>query len=175
MNKVQNQISDISKDFKLTDNELKKYEDKCKILLYEKDSLSLRVEEFNKELRNKIENISNISSEKDEYSQKLRIISEEYDKLLRAYDYLNLDFKKLSASSHTTENINENLKKQTEGYLRRIKELEEELRNSIRLAEMADFKRLEAEKTSETLIKDMHSAKAYQENLIILVMIYKEN
>lgn len=158
-NKLQQQLGEMSKDFKITDNELKKYEDKYKVLIYEKDSLLLRTEELNKELRNKIDISTSTLREKEEISQKLRILSEEYDKLLRAYDYLNLDFKKLSGKAQAADSVNESLKKQEELYVRNFKELEEELRISLRNAEMAEYKRIEAEKTSEVLLKDMNTVK----------------
>ena len=164
-NKFQQQLGEISRGFEFTDNELKKYEDKSKVLVYERDSLTIRVEELNKELRNKIDAANLSLREKDEVSQKLRIVSDEYDKIVRAYDYLNLDFKKLSGKIQATDNMNESLKKQEELYIRNIKDLEDELRNSLRSAEMAEYKRIEAEKTSETLIKDIHTVKSFSRDL----------
>ena len=164
-NRFQQQLGEISKDFKVTDNELRKYEDNYKVLVYERDSLSIRAEELSKELRIKIDVANLALREKDELSQKLRIVSEEYDKILRAYDYLNLDFKKLSGRAHATDSMNETFKKQEEIYIRNIKELEDQLRNTLRSVEMAEYKRIEAEKTSETLIKDIHTVKSFSRDL----------
>jgi chromosome segregation ATPase len=164
-NKLQMQIQEISKDYKYTSVELQKFEEKSKILSYEKDSISVRTEELAKEIRSKNDIISKISQEKDEIMQKFRIISEDYDKLVRAYDYLNLDFKKLSGKILASDNLNENLKNQEETYVRNISQLEEELRNALRNSEIADFKRQEAEKTSESLLKEVHSAKSISRDL----------
>lgn len=163
--RLQSQLQDASKELVYNENKLKALEDKYNALSYEKESFAVRVEEIGKELRNKIELSASALRDKDDLSQKLRMISDEYDKLLRAYDFLNLDYKKLTGKSAAGENLIENLKKQEETYMRTIKKLEEDLRNAVRVAEMADYKRIDAEKTSENLIKDMHSAKSFNREL----------
>ncbi|OMJ74916.1 hypothetical protein SteCoe_26055 [Stentor coeruleus] len=158
--KLQNQIQDMTKDLSYNENKIKALEEKQKALNYEKDNFAIKVDEIGKELRNEIEISANTFKDKDELSQKLRIISEEYDKLLRAYDFLNLDLKKLTTKTTAGENLIENLKKQEDIYVKTIKKLEEDIRNAIRAKEVAEFKRIDAEKTSENLIKDIHSAKS---------------
>ena len=167
LNKLQSQLLEISNEYKYADNELKKYEENYKTLTYEKDSIFRRLEENNKDLRNKTEIINSFSKERDELSQKLRILSEDYEKLSRTYDYLNLDYKKLSTKASATLNLNESMKKTEEFHIKTIKDLEEQLRNISRSAEMADYKRIEAEKTSESLLKDIHSAKSITRDLDI--------
>ena len=106
LNKLQSQLLEISNEYKYADNELKKYEENYKTLTYEKDSIFRRLEENNKDLRNKTEIINSFSKERDELSQKLRILSEDYEKLSRTYDYLNLDYKKLATKASATLNLN---------------------------------------------------------------------
>ncbi|OMJ95780.1 hypothetical protein SteCoe_667 [Stentor coeruleus] len=158
--KLQSQIQDITKDLSYSENKLKNLEEKQKGLNYEKDNFALKVDEIGKELRNEIEVSANALKDKDELSQKLRIISEEYDKLIRAYDFLNLDFKKLTTKTIAGENLIESLKKQEDIYVRTIKQLEDDVRNALRAKEVAEYKRIDAEKNSENLVKDMHSVKS---------------
>lgn len=165
--KLQSQIQDLSKDLSYSENKLKALEEKQKALNYEKDNFAVRVDEIGKELRNEIEVSANAQRDKDELSQKLRMISEEYDKLLRAYDFLNLDYKKLTTKTLAGENLIENVKKQEDIYVRTIKQLEEDVRNAVRAKEVAEYKRIDAEKTSENLLKDMHSAKSLTRDLDI--------
>ncbi|OMJ91559.1 hypothetical protein SteCoe_5809 [Stentor coeruleus] len=165
ISRFQSQYQDISKQLSYRDNEIRSLEERYKALIYEKDSISNRLEENNKELRIKIEISANLQKDKDELIQKLRILSEEFDKLHRSYDFLNLDYKKLIGKSAAGENLIESLKQQEDVYVKTIKQLEEDLRDASRAAEISEFKRIEAEKTSENLLKDMHSAKNINRNL----------
>lgn len=163
--KYQTQFQDMSKDFMINDGRIKNLEERCKVLGYEKDCLASKSEELSRDLRSKVEILSGATREKEDLSSKIRVLSDEYDKLLRAYDYLNLDYKKLSGKNSASETLNENFKKQEEHYIRKVKDLEEELRNAIRAYEMTEYKRIEAEKTSEALLKDIHSTKTLSREL----------
>lgn len=165
LSRLQSQYHDISKQLSYRENEIRSLEERYKALIYEKDSISNRSEELSKELRVKIEASASLLKDRDEIAQKLRILSEEFDKLLRAYDFLNLDYKKLTGKSVAGENLIESLKQQEDIYVKTIKQLEEDLRDASRATEVSEFKRIEAEKISENLLKDMHSAKNINRNL----------
>ena len=152
-NKYLMQIQDISRDFNANDNRLKALEDKYSQVIFENENILKKNEEITRELRAKCEMLNAMSRDKDDLIVKIRNISDAYEQLVRAYDYLNLDFKKLSGKASATEGMNEGFKKQEDLYIRKIEELEGELRNLIRTCEMAEYKRLEAEKTAEALLK----------------------
>jgi chromosome segregation ATPase len=157
--KFQRQFQDLTKEFGINEGRLKNLEDRFNQVNFEKEGLFNKCEELTRDLRAKIEFSAGITREKEDLSIKIRCLSEEYDKLLRAYDYLNLDFKKLSGKASASESLTENLKKQEDLYLRKIKELEDQLRNLFRTCEMSEFKRIEAEKTAEAFINDVKTSK----------------
>jgi chromosome segregation ATPase len=159
LNRLQIQLQEFSSDKKTLENNIQRLEDHSKTLGYERDTLGNKYDQLTQDLRSKIETIAVLSREKEELSQKIRLKAEDYDEISRAYDYLNLDYKKLSNKLSAIENSNENLKKQEEVYIRSIKQLEEENRTSNRLVEMNEYKRIEAEKAAESLLKEFHSAK----------------
>ena len=151
------QLQEISNELSYKNNEIRINEERFKGFLYEKDNLIKKIEEDNKEIRNKSEFTSDLLREKDEISQKYRSLLEEFDKLSRAYNYLDLEAKKLSGKAANSDNFVDSLKKQEDNYIRTIKELEEELEKAIRTAEIADYDRHEAEKKIEELLNEINS------------------
>lgn len=149
--KLQVQVQNISK-------ELEFYTEKCKTTGFEKEMLSNKAEENNKELQNKIATLSILSREKEDLQIKYRLLSEDFDKLERAYEHLIEKVEEI-------ERVNKSLNANEEVNLRTIQELEEELQRAIRVVELADYKRIEAERTSEELFHNMHSAKSLTKDL----------
>ena len=75
------QLQEISNELSYKNNEIRINEERFKGFLYEKDNLIKKIEEDNKEIRNKSEFTSDLLREKDEISQKYRSLLEEFDKL----------------------------------------------------------------------------------------------
>lgn len=168
--KTQGQVNDLNQTFTSISRDNKRFEDRIRQLEQENQNLLSKLEEQLKDLRSKQELISSLSKENDELALKYKATSENLDKLSRSYDYLNLDFKKVSSKILTTESSNENLKKQEEIWLRNRNEMEEELRRVIRNAEISDFKRAEAEKAYEELKRETQ-----QQRMIVRDMDYSND
>ena len=163
--RLQIQVQGLNKNLLSLEDELAVYTDKLKVANYEKDVILNQLEEANKDIRSREEKISMFAREKDDLCVKYQLLSEDFNKLSHAYDQMNEDFSKLSVQYLSLEKINESLRKQEEMYMRNTENLEKEIRNAVRMAELADYKREEAEKTSEALMQDMHSVKSLTKDL----------
>lgn len=168
--KTQGQFSDLNQTFNSLSRDNKRYEEKIRALDQENQNLLTKLEDQLKDIRTKQEIISNISKENEELCIKFKGAQENLEKMSRSYDYLNLDFKKLSSKVLSSENQNENLKKQEEIWLRNRNDMEEEIRRVIRNAEISDFKRMEAEKAFEELKRETQ-----QQRLIVRDMDYSND
>lgn len=165
LSKLQHSLEGLTAENKSKTAELKKIEEKYNSLVYDKTSIFDKNEELNRDLLSKNENINKLTIEKEEFALNFKKIEEEYAKLSRAYEYLTSDYQNLSLKLASTKEINENLLSQQELHSQKLKITENELQTAIRIAETSDYKKSEAEKSLEILLKDIKSSKIRSQEL----------
>ena len=165
--RVQCQMNDLNKDLADVARENKRYEEKIREFESNEQNLYSKLEELSKDNKAKQEIIVRLGREIEDLTVKYKNTVDNLDKMTRSYDYLNLDFKKISSKAVAAESSSENWKKQEEIWIRNRNELEEEVRRVIRNAEISDLKRLEAEKAYDELKRETQ-----QQRLMVRDMDY---